>query len=328
MDSDKSSILINVSSAPSKGQHRIISKPFHSQRFSPNTDWDKRIIPATETGLNFIGDIGRPLNHWGGTNGGIRAIPGIIDDGSANLPPPTTAVPSSSGTIDPSEARKRRKSTNPSAERRIHQLIDQNSDDSTASNWKSKHRTQQRAHEGANLSDEEDETDDDKLDSNPRLIENRADSGLVHQTTSKRRKLTRGHTREQPPQQLRALLPREEFSAGITTRPLSNIESETSLGRVSNATDRGSEGYRRLGDTYSIGDTRQYLRCYITYIYPRCPLELCDDSVEDLVIDTLRKTDSNTEQSQMIVLCVYSMLALGMCPPPVLLAQLANPAFF
>ena len=71
-----------------------------------------------------------------------------------------------------------------------------------------------------------------------------------------------------------------------------------------------------MGSTYNVVDVRQYLRSYLNYVYPLCPLEICNDSVEDLIIIRLRNTSSNAEQSQSTVLCVYGMLALGECLAP------------
>jgi len=77
------------------------------------------------------------------------------------------------------------------------------------------------------------------------------------------------------------------------------------------ANQRGNKGYSEFGSTYSIRETRLYLQSYATYIYPLCPLEICNDSVEDLVRRTLTNTRPNSELSPLTLLCVYIMLALG-----------------
>jgi len=192
--------------------------------------------------------------------------------------------------------------------------VDENIYGGQHANWKSKddrpQQQQQRIYKRADDLQDADETDNYKDGS---------DVGSVRQAASKWQKVSSDHKQEQPPslqqQGLLRAASSEEFSAPGITRPGSDIESHR---------ERGGEGNRHLltagesglGSTYNVVDVRQYLRSYLNYVYPLCPLEICNDSVEDLIFITLRNTSSNAEQSQSTVLCVYGMLALGECLAP------------
>ena len=163
-----------------------------------------------------------------------------------------------------------------------------------------------------------DEVESNQLDSKSRFAnEDVSDIEL----SSKRRKIATESSQEQLyPHQ--GLLRAGSRVSGGTSRPDSEIKS-SSIRRISNfRAPADGDGFRPLfgvddeggglEPTYDVGHTRRYLRSYMTYIYPLCPLEICNDSVEDLVIDTLRKTGSSrAQQSNMTILCVYVMLALG-----------------
>jgi len=177
--------------------------------------------------------------------------------------------------------------------------------------WKSIEQFQRRYKRARGNRDEEDEANN-QLD--PSLIDEDNPTlrlGSVTQETSKRRKLS---TTQQPPHHPRLFreLPTQEDISARVTRPGFDIES-ASISQISNCEgDRHRFTARESprGSIYDVGDTRKYLRCYITNIYPLCPLEICNDYFEDLVLHTLSFT-SDSEQSKMTNLCVYSMLALG-----------------
>ena len=319
-DSNASPISMHVPSSAILNDHqRFISDPYRGQSFSPTAGRDER---------NEVAASKLIPNHQGGAIGGILANPGIIDDGSYILPPSratrnrTDTIPTTtSRNFRTSEARKKRKSTtHPVFERRIHLVeqieFDHNNSDDRNADWKSNDHPQlRRTHRSTNLRDEEEETDDDRIDSKWQYDESH-DFGLVRQATSKRRKISSDIRQAQPAQQgLPRATSREDFSGGIT-RFRSDIES-SSNNRISNR-ERGSEGYRHqleageggTGATYDVGDTRLYLRSYLTYVYPLCPLEICNDSIEEVVLNTLISKSSTTV---ITTLCVYSLLALGAC---------------
>jgi len=300
---------------PLEVNQRFISDPYRGQSFSSTAGRDERSTRGPEVASVLISNN----NLQGGTIAGILANPGIIDDGSYILPP-SRATRNRTDTIPTTTSirEKRKSTTNPVFERRIH-LVEQiefdrnNSDDRTA-DWKSNDHPQlRRTHRSTTLRDEEDETDDERIDSKWQYDESQ-DFGLVRQATSKRRKISSDIRQAQPAQQgLPRATSREDFSGGIT-RFRSDIES-SSNNRISNR-ERGSEGYRHqleageggTGATYGVGDTRLYLRSYLTYVYPLCPLEICNDSIEEVVLNTLI---SKTSTTVMTSLCVYSLLALG-----------------
>lgn len=315
-DSNVSPLSMQVPSSILNDHQRFISDPYRGQSFSSTAGRDERSTRATEVASKLIPNN----NHQGGTIGG----PGIIDDGSYILPLSratrnrTDAIPTTtSRNVRTSEAHKKRKSTtNPVIERRIHFVeqieFDNNSDDQN-SDWKSNDLQQRLSHRSPNLLDEEDETDDDRIDSKWQYDESQ-DFRLVRQATSKRRKISSDLRKAQPAQQgLPRATSTEDFSGGIT-RFGSEIDS-ASIGRISNR-EHDSEGYRHQleageggrGATYDVGDTRLYLRSYLTYVYPLCPLEICNDSIEQVVLNTLT---SNGSTSVMTSLCVFSLLALG-----------------
>jgi len=299
---------------PLEVNQRFISDPYRGQSFSSTAGRDERSTRGPEVASVLISNN----NLQGGTIAGILANPGIIDDGSYILPP-SRATRNRTDTIPTTTSirEKRKSTTNPVFERRIH-LVEQiefdrnNSDDRTA-DWKSNDHPQlRRTHRSTTLRDEEDETDDERIDSKWQYDESQ-DFGLVRQATSKRRKISSDIRQAQ--QGLPRATSREDFSGGIT-RFGSDMES-SSVGRISNR-ERGSEGYRHqleageggTGATYDIGDIRLYLRSYLTYVYPLCPLEICSDSIEEVVLNTLISKSSTTV---ITTLCVYSLLALGAC---------------
>jgi len=186
---------------------------------------------------------------------------------------------------------------------------DNDDDQNNDCHGKSNDRSQRRPHKRARLERIDNDTDD-RLDS--RLIdEGNPNVESVRQDTPKRSKLSSDH--EQPP------LPKKDFTARITRNPGSEFEP-TSNDRISTLMPTASCGDGSdqhcctteeggLGPTYNVEDARQYLQAYMTYAYPLCPLEICNESVEELVLNTLlRKTTSGTPTT---ILCVCSMLALG-----------------
>jgi len=317
MDSNASPISIHWGpSSSSQDHHRIISDTFPTQRFTRRTDRDERIITDTQQGPKSIGGIGRTNDYRGGACDGIRANPGLIDDGSNNIPPPGVAsdrvdtTPSSGSR--PNRTFKVRKKHIPTTNPHLRLFVDKiGSDDNDRNvNSKSNDQPQRRAHERLILQDEQDESDD-QLDSKSRFDN---EDGPDIESVWKRRRLSYNNSQEQLSHHQGLLRAASSVSGGISP------PGSASISRIPNLREPNSEGYRHLfpteegglGPTYNVGDARKYLRSYITYIYPLCPLEICNDSVEDLVFDTLRKSSSAQPQpSPMTVLCVYVMLALG-----------------
>ena len=110
-----------------------------------------------------------------------------------------------------------------------------------------------------------------------------------------------------------------------TFSPASEIESG-SLNQIA-ASDRGTaerhtlmrEGDNSLVAPWDFEDIRQYLRSYVSHIYAFCPLEICNDSIEDVVLNTIQNKSTGSDCPQSTILCVFILLALGTnlsCFPP------------